>query len=168
VAGTNTATRKEYNWAADFMVGRDIGIGTDAQIDFGVRVAEIHSATNGLAQWNAPTSSTVVHESYAYQQSSTFFGAGPRIAVQGSIPFAPAWSIDYEAGAAALASVTSVDPDGTSITCFLVFCLHRRLSGGGEFHENNDGVQHRWNVGLELCDHAEYQALDRLPRRRLF
>ncbi len=108
VAGTNTATHKEYNWDADFMVGRDIGIGTDAQIDFGVRVAEIHGVTNGLAQWNAVTSSTPVHEVFAYQQSSTFLGAGPRVAVQGSIPLASAWSIDYEAGAAGLASMTGL------------------------------------------------------------
>ncbi|MGH6671925.1 MAG: Lpg1974 family pore-forming outer membrane protein [Xanthobacteraceae bacterium] len=106
--GANSATRREYNWNADFMVGRDIGIGSDAQLDFGVRVAEIHGATSGLAQWNAVTSSGPVHLSDAYQQSSNFLGAGPRVAVQGSIPFASAWSIDYEAGAAGLASQTSL------------------------------------------------------------
>jgi hypothetical protein len=108
VAGTNAGTRREYNWDADFMVGRDIGIGRDLQIDFGVRVAQIRSDTNGLAQWNVPSSSAVVHESFAYQQSSAFLGAGPRLAVQGSIPFASAWSIDYEGGAAVLVSLTSL------------------------------------------------------------
>ncbi|HXW41934.1 MAG TPA: hypothetical protein VEK75_12060, partial [Xanthobacteraceae bacterium] len=41
VTGANAATRKEHNWEADFMVGRDLEIGSPAQVKFGLRVADI-------------------------------------------------------------------------------------------------------------------------------
>ena len=53
--GTNSASRDEYNWATDFMAGRDIGLGGGpAQFKFGVRVAQIRGKTAGTAAWNVP------------------------------------------------------------------------------------------------------------------
>ena len=50
--GTNTATRREHNWEADFMVGRDLGIGSrQPKRKFGLRVADIWGQTNGTANW---------------------------------------------------------------------------------------------------------------------
>jgi hypothetical protein len=37
-----------------------------------------------------------------YTQNDSFFGGGPRLELDGSIPLAPRWSIDYMGGIAAL------------------------------------------------------------------
>ena len=120
IGGSNTAEHKENHWLADFMVGRDLGLGRGlpSTMRFGVRVAEIRGKTTGSAQWNrvpttaftavftcpttaAPARYCVTHKR-DYTQDSSFFGAGPRIEFDGSIPLAPRWSIDYMAGLAAL------------------------------------------------------------------
>jgi major outer membrane protein len=115
VVGSNSATHQETNWAADFMVGRDIGLGLGkSQVKFGLRVAEIRGKTNGVASWQVPTAtfgsptSTIAH-TRAYQQTSRFLGGGPRLALEGSAPIGGAWFVDYMAGVAALYGVQSVN-----------------------------------------------------------
>ncbi len=49
VASPNSATRKETNWVADFMVGREMGIGGGpSQLKVGLRVAQINGKTDGV------------------------------------------------------------------------------------------------------------------------
>jgi opacity protein-like surface antigen len=116
--GSNTAERKESRWLADFMVGRDLGLGQGlpATARFGVRVAEIRGKTTGAAQWNnlpttitflttcatAPTPAVCITQRRDYTQENSFFGAGPRLELDGSVPLAPRWSLDYMGGVAAL------------------------------------------------------------------
>jgi opacity protein-like surface antigen len=118
VRGNNSAQRKESHWLADFMVGRELGLGQGlpSVARFGVRVAEIRGKTNGSAQWNnvalagrfattctiAPTPGVCGTHKRDYTQQNSFFGAGPRIELDGSIPLAPRWSIDYMGGLAGL------------------------------------------------------------------
>ena len=116
--GSNTAQHKESHWLADFMVGRDLGLGQGLPsiFRFGVRVAEIKAKITGSAQWNnipttasfattcalAPTPAVCITHKRDYTQDNSFFGAGPRIELDGSIPLAPKWSIDYMGGVAGL------------------------------------------------------------------
>jgi opacity protein-like surface antigen len=113
--GANSASRKEHHWAADFMVGRDMGLGqgrTTAR--FGVRIAQIWGKTNGSAQWQfnaltptlpctaAPPSAYCAFEQRDYVQKSTFLGVGPRIALDGQVPFGNNWAFEYAGGVAVL------------------------------------------------------------------
>lgn len=137
-AGSNSAERKESHWLADFMVGRDLGLGQDlpATVRFGVRVAEIRSKATGAAQWNnlptttlfyticaiVPTPAFCISHKRNYTQENTFFGAGPRIELDGSIPLASRWSLDYMGGIAALygrrTAIQKVDVSQTQQTFF--------------------------------------------------
>jgi len=114
VVGTNAATRKEHNWEADFMVGRDLEIGSPAQVKFGLRVADIWGQTTGSANWAAvigppPTPPKAVSQTSNYQQTNKWLGAGPRAAIEGSVPLQGNWSFDYNGGIAALFGHDSVN-----------------------------------------------------------
>lgn len=108
--GTNSATRKEHRWVADFMVGRDLGLGQAMpnEVKFGVRVAQIRATTSGSASWSNVLPTCAVATSYCnlhrvdYNQTNEFLGVGPRIELDGSIPLAGGWSFKYMGGAAAL------------------------------------------------------------------
>ncbi len=108
VAGPNSATRKESNWVADFMVGRDVGLGGGpSQVKFGLRVAQIRGTTNGAGLLITITPTTVSAK-FAYNQTSKWLGFGPRLAIEGSAPIAGAWSLDYMGGVAVLFGHQSV------------------------------------------------------------
>ena len=114
---TAQATERERHLVADFMAGRDLGMGTNAyQVQFGVRIADLRasateaSATNSNGQRTfysggctcvvtQPTSSSST--SYA-SWNSEFFGVGPRVAIAGSVPIRGSWYFDYGAGVAGL------------------------------------------------------------------
>jgi hypothetical protein len=116
--GGNTAQRSEHHWLADFMVGRDLGLGgtLPATVRFGVRVAEIRGTTTGTAAWSnipvstlytvtcatAPTAGVCVNDRRSYTQKNQFLGIGPRLQFDGSVPLAPQWSIEYMVGVAGL------------------------------------------------------------------
>jgi hypothetical protein len=101
MTGSNSATRKEYNWVADFMVGRDVGLGLgNSQIKGGLRVAQIRGTTDGSISW-VPTAAVTIGPS-VYSQTNKFTGVGPRVALEGNMPIGGAWSIDYEVGFAGL------------------------------------------------------------------
>ncbi len=115
VVGSNFAGRNEHHWLADFMVGRDLGLGMgvgDQVGKFGVRVAEIRGRTKGTAEWyNVPVFPTIdcsTAPSYCgseirdYTQENKFVGVGPRVELDGNIPLGGHWSIEYMGGAAAL------------------------------------------------------------------
>jgi Legionella pneumophila major outer membrane protein precursor len=115
-SNSQTAWERESHLVADFMVGRDYGLGTTTgQLQFGIRLADLSAKT--WAQQSATTSSsffstyfgtllgsgsTSSTETATGAFNSRFFGVGPRLAVTGSIPIQVAWSIDYEAGVAGL------------------------------------------------------------------
>ncbi len=137
VAGTNAADRKEYNWNADFMVGRDIGLGSgNSQLKFGARVAEIHGRTEGSVFWNVPVSTAAtatVTDRRFYTQTNTFLGAGPRLAVEGNVPLVDEWSIDYMAGVAGLYGSREVEQmvSITSAGTCIAGCISTTFSNFG-------------------------------------
>lgn len=106
IVGNNSASRKEHNWEADFMVGRDLGIGSPAQLKVGLRVADIWGQTTGVANWAyviiTPPPGGAVTQMRSYQQTNKWLGVGPRAAIEGSVPLQGAWSLDYNGGIAGL------------------------------------------------------------------
>jgi hypothetical protein len=98
-AATARAEHREQHWVADFMVGRDFGLGSgNAQLKAGIRVANLSSTSDSFAHF-VYSSST---ESFNQQIKREFLGVGPRIALDGSVPLSGAWAFDYDAGAAVL------------------------------------------------------------------
>jgi len=94
------ARHKERHWAADFMVGRDLGIGQGQhQVKVGVRVAELNATTDASGR---STSNIFGFLSNDFTHRSDFRGVGPRAALEGSHPLGGAWSFDYGVGVAVL------------------------------------------------------------------
>jgi len=114
--GNNAANRNEDSWEADFMVGRDLNIGNPTQLKFGLRVADIWGQTNGVA---GPFTMPIIsppNQTFNYQQTNKWIGAGPRAAIQGIVPLQGAWSIEYNGGVAALWGHSSANQSVTTVT----------------------------------------------------
>lgn len=108
-AGATSATRKESNWLADFMVGRDLGLGGGPlQIKFGLRVAQIRGTTDGAGLLATTLTPSPSNAKFTYHQTNRWTGAGPRLAVEGSAPLTGSWSLDYMGGIAVLFGQQSV------------------------------------------------------------
>lgn len=106
LTGTETfgATYKETHWLADLALGHDIaGRGPDAlQLKAGLRMAEFiarSSDSNVQAGTGPGVSITLANFNDA---RASFLGAGPLIGLEGSVPFAGKWSIDYNGDVALL------------------------------------------------------------------
>lgn len=97
-SAASNASHKEDHWVADFMVGRDIGLGTQSQFKLGVRIADLRATTTGSSHF----SSFIFYSSSTFGQRSRFLGVGPRAALDGSVAIQGPWSIDYNAGIAVL------------------------------------------------------------------
>ena len=98
------------NWVADFMVGRDLGLGAGtSQVKLGLRVARIKGTTDGVGVASGS-------QAFAYTQTNKWTGYGPRAAIEGNTPISGAWSLDYMGGVAALFGTQSVTQTGTCIS----------------------------------------------------
>jgi hypothetical protein len=111
------ATGTETHWLADFAIGRDVlGGGRDAmQLKAGLRISEFTANLNSIEVdtvsegitppviFNGvPISAATITTSTNFSQHSRFLGAGPRIGIEGSVPFAGGWAFDYVGDGAAL------------------------------------------------------------------
>jgi Legionella pneumophila major outer membrane protein precursor len=163
VAGNNVASRKEHHWVADFMVGRDLGLGQGRNtVRFGVRIAEIRGKTTGSANWRPiPASSGITcgsAPSYcgsaqaSYEQKNSFLGVGPRLALDGQIPLGNHWAFEYGGGVAGLygrrkteqnVNISTVLPTGlgsvTAINC-VAGCPINSSSSSNGFVFNADAM----------------------------
>jgi hypothetical protein len=111
------ATEREQHLVADFMAGRDLGIGANAlQFQVGLRVADLRASATETSTTTSnitrtfyslgcfcteTTNSSTASTTFA-SWNSEFFGIGPRVAVAGSVPIKGAWFFDYGAGIAGL------------------------------------------------------------------
>jgi Legionella pneumophila major outer membrane protein precursor len=122
IGGSETfaASYKETHWLADIAVGRDVfGTGPSAmQVMGGLRIAEFltnrrtSDNLNVFVNFAAPVqifgptgpfvSAINVTNSTVTDERNSFLGAGPRIGVEGSVPFAGHWAFDYLGDAALL------------------------------------------------------------------
>src|ERR1700722_746632 len=128
---TATGSDKETHGLADFAVGRDFGVGTDAvQFKVGIRLAEITAnssaglnsalSISGIAAiptvGGGTTASVTESSLYNNSSNSSFRGAGPRIGMDGWIPILAGWSFDYLADAAALFGTQKFEQTTSSST----------------------------------------------------
>ena len=161
VVGTNQASRSETHWAADFMVGRDLGIGQGQQVaKFGVRIAEIRGKTSGSARWdNVPVSavSCATAPSYCgselreYTQKNTFLGVGPRLQLDGSIPLGAGLALEYMGGVAGLYGRRKVDQSVTiSHPSVPTFTSPATLVSGGPLPYNSSSNSFVFNTDALL------------------
>jgi outer membrane immunogenic protein len=107
--GPNTFKHKESHSVFDFGVGRDIGIGLGrTQLKFGIRIADIRARSSGSGNFYAcfdtdgGDSTCSDAAKVTFDQRSRFLGGGPRIGIEGTMPLAPQWTLDYMAGFAVL------------------------------------------------------------------
>ncbi len=115
---TGLFNNKEFHWLWDLAVGRDnaLGIG-GTQWNVGIRVAQIAAKTSGWGNFVAPTSFVapsflgVQPATFAFEQTTGFAGAGPRVSVDGSVPLGGAWTFDYSGGASVLFGGRSIKSD---------------------------------------------------------
>lgn len=126
---TFSASGKETHWLADLAFGRDVlGSGASAmQLKFGLRLAELQAGVNSTDRENAfinftgpvliygPAITSIGASTLnTVDQTSRFFGAGPRIGVDGSVPFAGKWAFDYAGDAAVLFGTQRFSQTATS------------------------------------------------------
>ena len=108
VTDAESVFHKETHWLADLAVGREvIGSGADAmQFKFGMRVAELRADTNSRASATefvtGSNSDFLLAVDSNTSQQLKFFGVGPRLGLDGSVPLAGRWSFDYLGDVAAL------------------------------------------------------------------
>ena len=122
-SSASNASHDEHHWVADFMVGRDIGLGTGSQLKLGLRVADLSATTNIAASgYRTVIGFPIFSFSSAVAQRSRFVGVGPRAAIDGAVQIQGPWSIDYNAGLALLYGNRELDVSGTT-SCFGVGCL---------------------------------------------
>lgn len=108
---SSQATHREQHWVADFMVGRDIGLGNQSQLKFGLRVADLSATTNFNGAF---ISYSGYSYGYNFTQHSRFLGIGPRAAIAGVFQIQGPWSVDYKAGIAALYGNRELSVSGSS------------------------------------------------------
>ena len=114
-----SADLKESHWQADFGMGYDF-VPRLMQINFGVRVAEVTAKTT--ATTNASATATGVFQLLDFVATNTsvatasdvtsvrrsFFGAGPRVGLEGSVPLIGPLGFDYSTNAALLFGTTKI------------------------------------------------------------
>jgi hypothetical protein len=139
---TFSANYKETHWLTDFAVGRDVFTGgRDAmQVKGGIRIAEyvdnLNTTDNTSSFFNftppvtlgaIPISSIAFNTVTQNQTRDSFLGAGPKVGIEGAIPFAGSWTLDYLGDAAILfgteRSSTTTTPVNTVTPTFLAFLV---------------------------------------------
>jgi hypothetical protein len=110
-SASSQATHREQHWVADFMVGRDIGLGHQSQLKVGLRVADLRATTDFNGAYVSYLGSSY---GYSFTQRSKFLGFGPRAAIAGVFPIMGPWSIDYGAGIAVLYGTRELNVSGSS------------------------------------------------------
>src|SRR5665213_1995709 len=153
-SAASNASHKEDHWVADFMVGRDIGLGTQSQFKLGVRIADLRATTTGSSHF----SSFIFYTSSAFRQRSRFLGVGPRAALDGSVAIQGPWSIDYNAGIAVLYGKRELNISGSG-TGFPVgpFAFNRSDDSTGWVPNANGALALGYSFTPSLKISAGYQ-----------
>ncbi len=148
IGGSQTiaASHREDRWQADIALGYDAlgGPSHAMQIKGGLRIAELVGRTTLIDRGRAymrfpapvdiglgiPIQSIDTSTASTLNQRSSFFGAGPRVGVEGFVPLGGGWAFDYLGDAAILfgsQKLTSTSTVTTTISpAFLAI-----LAGGG-------------------------------------
>jgi hypothetical protein len=116
---TSIATHHESHLVADFMIGRDFGVGSNKpELLFGIRIADlratVHVEESGQFTFYSSSGVGIGTQTATGNWHGRFFGVGPRLAVVGGIPISGLWSFDYGAGIAALFGDRKLDVNVTN------------------------------------------------------
>jgi hypothetical protein len=171
-AGGNEAfstAYKEKHWLADLAVGRDvIGSGPEAmQLRGGLRIAELVNTMNTADTQHrfenfpapvlipgAPTTITsLTADSLTTSNLRTsFLGAGPRVGIEGSVPFAGRWAFEYLGDAALLFGTEKSTLDQFQITTMNPSFLNplRAFPGGFAFNTATQQFATLFNGDIQL------------------
>ena len=103
--GAGSADLKEHHWLVDFAVGRDFQLGFgQAQVKLGIRVADIYAKVTGNGVVCGSTTTPIcgfgspITGVFSFSSRSKFLGVGPRLGIDGGVPFGGPWSLDYGGG----------------------------------------------------------------------
>jgi hypothetical protein len=143
---TFSASYRETHWLADLALGYDIaGHGPSAmQVKGGLRISEFVARTNTSDQFSSfanftppftfrgiPISQITYTNLTTEDIRDSFLGAGPLIGLEGSVPFAGAWSFDYKGDLAVLfGTQKSVETDKTIATTTPAFLALSNMAPG--------------------------------------
>jgi Legionella pneumophila major outer membrane protein precursor len=152
---------KETHWLADLAVGRDVlGSGANAlQLKGGLRVSEFvakQTTTNSANLFvnftptaifpGGPVISSISNStSSVSDQRQAFLGAGPLIGIDGAVPFAGKWSLDYTGDAAVLFG-TQKSTGTTTITSSTTPAFFSGVAGFGGFSGINTFSNERFGT----------------------
>lgn len=129
-SGLTSAHHDEDHWVADFMVGRDIGLGAQSQVKFGVRVADLRATTDVTGGGSTVFPIASLTFSSAFTMRSRFLGAGPRAAIDGTVAIQGPWSLDYRGGLAVLYGDRELNQTGGGTFCIsIVGCSTTAFNG---------------------------------------
>jgi Legionella pneumophila major outer membrane protein precursor len=145
---TISTNYKETHWLADMALGRDIaGNGASAvQVKGGLRIAELVATQSTSDRSNQffnfpPTalfggagpiiSSIGLNRSVMTDQRNAFLGIGPRVGIEGAVPFAGKWSLDYLGDAAILFGTQKSLTTQTTTASITPSFLNGLFGGGG-------------------------------------
>jgi hypothetical protein len=116
--GQESFSEHESHLVGDLMLGHDVSLWGQGQMQFGVRVADLTarftgnenaSCTNGSG---APCGGLAT-AALSADERSTFVGAGPRAAIEGQVPLGGSWAVEYMGGVAALFGGRSLTSTGS-------------------------------------------------------
>ena len=151
---TFSSTYKEAHWLADFAVGRDVfGSGRDAmQVKGGIRLAgytdNLNSVDNNnifatfnpgipfLGNNGPVITSFGTNTQTLTQTRDSFLGAGPKVGIEGSIPFAGNWTLDYLGDAAILFGTERTSTTTTVNTVVTPAVLGALIGNGNSVNTN--------------------------------
>jgi hypothetical protein len=156
--GAGTLTHREDHAAADFAVGRDVGLGLglgQTQLKVGLRIAEIEARTSGNGIFNVPAfaiiSPPLLPKPFSFVQNSRFVGGGPRLGLDGTMPLGGGWGIDYLGGIAVLYGARSLDVNGTGATPTAISNNMGALDAAAVFNlDAQAGLSYHFSQDLKL------------------
>jgi hypothetical protein len=141
------AHQTESHMVADFMIGRDIGLGGllgMSQVKVGVRVADLEarlhidaqvfaSCANGRADSCGLGDNSSAAAAISLDERSRFIGVGPRAAIEGTVPLGGPWAVDYMGGLAVLFGDRKLDANVSGVSSFGflgtgLFAFHTQIS----------------------------------------
>jgi hypothetical protein len=153
----------ETHWLADLAVGRDIfGSGASAmQVKLGVRMAEVSSKADLTDRFSQsinfgaplnigggfpPVTAIDLNVLSTTAVRSSFFGVGPRVGIEGSVPFAGNWTFDYLGDVAVLFGtqrMRSAATQSVAITPAFLAAIGGINFGGGSINAGANATDER-------------------------
>jgi hypothetical protein len=128
LTGQESFSEHESHLVGDLMIGHDLSLWGQGQVQFGLRVADLTAHLTGgenasCASGSSTGGCTIGTAALSADERSTFVGAGPRAAIEGQVPLGGSWAVEYMGGVAALFGGRSLTSTG-SLTAAAPFSVN--------------------------------------------